>query len=88
MEQNLNSLLSSPRADGILHDRKAVEALMRSDEARQLMQRLSQSGGEALKGAAQSAVKGDAAQLMGMVEALMRDPESAKLAEQLDRKFK
>lgn len=87
MEQDLNAILSSPQAEGILRNKGAVEALMRSDEARRLMERLSRSAGDALQGAAQSAVNGDAAPLMAMVEALMRDPESAKLAQQLDQRF-
>lgn len=82
---DLNQILSSPQAAGLLKDKKALEALMRSGEAQRLMELLNRNGGGGLKHAAQSAMKGDSAQLMGLVEGLMKDPEGAKLAESLSK---
>ena len=61
---------------------------MKSDEAQRLMELLNQNAGSGLKDAAQSAMKGDTAQLMGLVQNLMKDPKNAKLLEDLNRKIK
>lgn len=82
----LNDMLNSPQANGLLRDKQAVESLMRSGEAQQLMKLLDQSSGGGLKDAAQSAMQGDAAQLMGLVEGLMKNPQTVKLMEELQKK--
>lgn len=85
-QPNLNELLNSPQAAELLRNRQAVESLLNSNEARRLMEMLNQSSGDGLKNAAQSAMKGNPTQLMGLVEGLMRDPQSAKLVEELNKK--
>lgn len=83
----IQSILNSPQAAELLKNRQAAEDLLRSGEARQLLEQLNRGSGDALKKAAQSAMQGDAAQLMGLVEGLMKNPENAKLAEQLNSRF-
>ena len=85
-QPNLNDVFQSPRAAALLNDRQAVEALLHSDEARQLMDLLNRSSGDSLTQAAHSAMKGDPARLMEMLDGLMKDPQSAQLVERLNQK--
>lgn len=58
-QPDLNNILSSPQAAGLLKNRQAIESLMKSGEAQRLMELLNQNAGRhELKGAAQSARKG------------------------------
>lgn len=85
-QPGLNDLLNAPQAANLLKNKQAVESLMKSDEAKRLMELLNQSSGQGLKDAAQSAMKGDTSQLIGLVEGLMKNPQSAKLVEELNKK--
>jgi len=60
---------------------------MHSQEARKLMDLLNQNSGQSLKDAAQSALKGDTAQLTRLVDDLMQNPQSARLMEELQKKI-
>ena len=83
---DLNDLMSSPQAANLLKNKQGLENLMKSGEAQRLMELLNRNAGGGLKDAAQSAMKGDSAQLMSLVEGLMKDPQSAKLVESLNKK--
>lgn len=85
-QPDLNHILSSPQAAGLLKNKQAIESLMKSGEAQRLVELLNQNAGGELKDAAQSAMKGDSAQLMSLVEGLMKNPQSAKLVEELNKK--
>ena len=85
-QPNLNEMLNSPKTADLLKNRQAMDALLHSDEARRLMELLNQNSGGGLKDAAQSAMKGNAAQLMELVQGLMKDPQSVKLVEELNKK--
>lgn len=85
---NLNEVLTSPEAANLLKNKQAIESLMKSGEAQRLMELLNQNAGNGLKDAAQSAMKGDTTQLMGLVQGLMKDPKNAKLVEDLNKKIK
>lgn len=87
-QPNLNEVLTSPEAANLLKNKQAIESLMKSGEAQRLMELLNQNAGSGLKDAAQSAMKGDTTQLMGLVQGLMKDPKSAKLVEELNKKIK
>lgn len=87
-QPGLNDMLNSPQAANLLKNKQALESLMKSGEAQRLMELLNQNAGSGLKDAAQSAMKGDTAQLMSLVEGLMKDPKSAKLVEELHQKVK
>ena len=86
-QPDLQDLLHAPQTASLLKNRQAIEALMKSGEAQRLVELLNQKGGGNLKGAAQSAMRGDTAQLMTLVEGLMKDPKSAQLVEQLNKKI-
>ena len=49
------------------------------------MNLLNQSAGGGLKSAAEAAIKGDTSQLMGLMDRLMKDPNGAKVVEQLNK---
>lgn len=84
---DFSQLMGDPRAASILNDKQAVEDLVHSGEAQRLMELLDKNAGGGLKQAAQSALKGDSARLMALVEGLMRDPQGAKLVQDLKGKF-
>ncbi len=83
---NFSDMFASSQARQLLQNKQAVQSLLNSGEAQQLIQRLNQNSGSSLKNAAQSAMQGEPAQLMKLVEGLMQDPENAKLVEQLNKK--
>lgn len=85
-QPNLNDILNSPQAAELLKNRQAMETLLHSNEARRLMELLNQNSGDNLKQAAQSAMKGNSAQLMGMLDGLMKNPQSAELVAELNKK--
>lgn len=85
-QPNLNDVLNSPKTTELLKNRQAIESLLRSNEAKQLMELLNQNAGGSLKDAAQSAMKGNSAQLMGLVQNIMNDPQSVGLVEKLNKK--
>lgn len=86
MSQKTPDLNGMLQAAHLLGNKQAVESIVNSQEARQLMELLNRNSGAGLKDAAQSAMRGDTAQLNRLVENLMRDPQSAKLMEELNKK--
>ena len=85
-QSDWNSMFQSPQAETLLKNKQAVESLMKSQEAQQLMELLNKNSGQGLQQAAESAMKGNTAQLTQLVEGLMRNPQSAKLVEELNKK--
>ena len=85
-QPGLDDLLHAPQAANLLKNKQAMENLMKSGEAQRLMELLNKNAGSGLKDAAQSAMKGDTSQLMNLVQGLMKDPQSAKLVEELNKK--
>ena len=86
-QPNLREVLNSQKTADLLKNRQAMESLLNSNEARKLMELLNQNSGGGLKDAAQSAMNGNAAQLMDLVQGLMKDPQNAKLVENLNKKI-
>lgn len=72
-----------PNAAQLLSDRAALDRLLRAPETKQLMQLLQQSAGDSLQTAAQSAAKGDAQALMGMVQKLTESQSGADLIQRI-----
>ncbi len=85
-QPDLNEMIHSPKTADLLKNRQTMEALLHSDEAHRLIELLNQNSGGGLQDAAQSAMKGNTAQLMRLVQGLMNDPKSAKLVEELNKK--
>ena len=85
-QPSLNDVINSPQAADLLKNRQAMENLLRCEETRQLMAMLDQNSDGSLKDAAQSAMKGNTAQLMSLVQGLMNDPNNVRLVEELSKK--
>lgn len=84
-EREHTSQLQQP--EQLLQNKQAVEKIIQSQEAKQLMDLLNQNSGQSLKDAAQSALKGDTTRLTRLVDDLMRNPQSARLMEDLQKKI-
>ena len=84
-QPNMNDLMKSPQAAQLLKNRTAVENLAKAPETQHLMNLLNQIAGGGLKSAAEAAMKGDTSQLMGLMDRLMKDPNGAKVVEQLNK---
>ena len=63
-----------------------IQKIARSAQAKELLQRLNQGGGEVLKKASDAAKKGDYDALKTLIEPIMRDKKTAELVEQLAKK--
>ncbi len=85
-QSNFDAVLQSPQAQQLLHDKQALERLLHSGEARQLLQMLDEKAQGGLKSAAQEAMNGSQAQLQALMQGLMQDPKGARLLEQLNQK--
>lgn len=82
-QQQPGGIFNNPQAAKLLKDRAAVEQLVKSPDTKALMEMLSRGGG--LKAAAEAAMKGDATQLQGLLDRLMKDPNGAKVVERINQ---
>jgi len=82
---DFNELLHSEQAGKLMGDKAAVESLQKAPQTQKLLSMLSKSVGGDLEGAADAAVKGDAAKLMGAMTKLLNDPEGKRLVEEISR---
>lgn len=79
------NLMNSPQAAKLLKDKSTVENLVKSPDTQALVSMLNQSSGGGLKAAAEAAMKGDASQLQGLLDRLMKDPNGAKVVERINK---
>lgn len=70
MNQDPKEFLSSPEAARLMQNKAALQSLLASPEARQLMLLLSRQNGDQLQRAAQQAKQGDPAALSAMLQKL------------------
>lgn len=84
-QPKLDELLKTPQAAGLLKNKDAVMGLMGSPDAQKLMEMLNQKGGAGLKTAADAAMKGDAGELMGLVQGIMQSKEGAELIQRINK---
>lgn len=80
-----DDILHSPQAEQLLKDKDKVLEMMRSPDTQRLMELLRRSGGADLQAAAQAAMKGDTARLMGLVQQVMATPEGAKAVQNINK---
>lgn len=71
---------------GLMKNKEAIAQLAKSGDAQRLVELLKQGGG--VQGAAEAAAKGDASQLMGMVQHIMSTQEGSALVERISRQAK
>ena len=63
-----------------------IKSILQSEQAKELLSRLNQNGGQALKKASEAAKKGDYGAVEALIAPLMQDEKTAALAEQLRKK--
>lgn len=81
--QTLEEMLKQQASDA-----GKLEQLRDAPETQKVFSMLNKSIGGNLEQAASDAAKGDTAQLMAAIRGLMRDPEGAKLIQQMKQKLK
>lgn len=81
---NFDQFLKDEQAAGLLKDTAKLEQLRDAPETQKIFSMLSQSTGGDLEQAAQ----GDPAQLISAIRQLMKNPESARLLQQMKEKMK
>lgn len=84
-KSNLDDLMKSPEAASLLKNKDMIASLMKSPDTKKLMDMLNQSAGSGLKGAADAAMKGDASQLMGLMDSIMKSKEGSAVVERLNK---
>ena len=84
-QPKLDDLMKTPQAADLLKNKDAVMGLMGSPDAQKLMEMLNQKGGTGLKSAADAAMKGDAGELMALVQGVMQSKEGAELIQRINK---
>lgn len=84
---NLEDLLRSPQAEKLMGDGGKLEHLKNAPETQRLFSMLSKNTGGNLEQAADSAARGDSAQLISAIKRLMQDPDGARLIQQMKEKL-
>ena len=79
---NFDEFLKGKQAAQLMGDKGKLEKLRDAPETQQIFSMLSRSTGD-LEAAAESAAKGDTAQLTDAIRKLMQDPEGAKLIQKM-----
>ena len=82
-QSNLDELMKNPKAASLLQNKDFIQQILRSPDAKRLMELLNQSAGEGLKSAADAAVKGDPSQLTGLINQVMQSREGAQVVERI-----
>ena len=80
---NLDELIHSPQAAGLLKHRDTLMNLANSPDTQQLIKLLNQQAGSGLKTAADAAARGDAGALAGLVQQIMSSREGADLVSRI-----
>lgn len=82
---NLNEMLKDPQAANLLKNKRMLQQLVNSPDAKKLVEMLNQKGGTELQSAAKAAMNGDASALVGLVQEVMQRPEGVKAVEGINR---
>ena len=75
-------------ASNLLKDTAKLEQLRDAPETQKVFSMLSQTVGGSLEEAADAAAKGDSAQLLSAIRAVMQNPEGARLIHQIKDRLK
>jgi hypothetical protein len=82
---NLDEMLKDPQAANLLKNKRMLQQLVNSPDAKKLVELLNQNGGANLHSAAKAAMNGDASALMSLIQEVMQRPEGAKAVEGINR---
>ena len=85
MNPQSNPLRSNPEAKKILSDQAQIQALLRSPDARKILQQLQTKHAGQLQNTAQEALHGNTAALNQLLTDLSRDPNMAQAIQQLSQ---
>ncbi|MDO4515835.1 MAG: hypothetical protein Q4C76_01685 [Bacillota bacterium] len=83
----MDELDQNPQAQKLLRDQAALRQVLSSPDAQKVLAQLQKADTSRLQAAAQAALKGDASQLNGILQALSQNPEAAKAIQSLTQKF-
>ena len=78
-------ILHSAQAEHLLKSKEKLLDMMHSPDANRLMELLQKNGGTQLQSAADSAMKGNPAQLMNLVQQVMATPDGAKTVQNIQK---
>ena len=85
-QSNLDELMKDPKAAGLLKNKALLQSLMQSRDGQALMRMLTQGDqGAGLQRAAQSAARGDPAEMVKLVRQVMQSPSGAELVERINK---
>ena len=84
---NFDQILNDEHAAKLLRNPSKLEHLRDAPETQRLFSMLSQQTETNLEQAANHAMSGDTAQLISAIQALMKNPESARLIQQIKEKM-
>lgn len=86
-QPSLEELMKSPQASQLIKDQESLKGLANSPDAQKLIQLLNQNAGGRLKGAAEAAMKGDASQLISVLNQVMQSPDGARAVEGIQKRL-
>ena len=84
---DLKDILNNEAVKKLMADKSALEHLQNAPETQQLFTLLQQKSGSSAEQLASTAAGGENSQLMGVIQQLLRDPESQKLLSSISKKF-
>lgn len=84
-KSNLNDLIKSPEAAGLLKNKDAIAGLMNSPDTQKLMELLNQNAGGGLKNAADAAMHGNTGELVSLIDQIMKSKEGAGLVDRINK---
>ncbi len=83
----LEDLLQSPHGKRLAENSRHLEHLAKAPETQKLFAMLGAQTGGSLEKAAENAANGDTAQLVKAIQNLIKDPEGARLIQQVKEKL-
>ena len=84
---DLKDILNSDSAKKLMSDPSALRHIQNAPETQRLMELLGQKAGSGTDQLANAASQGNSAQLMDVIQQLLRDPESQKLLGTISKKL-
>jgi len=83
----MDQLQQIPQAQKLLKDQAALRQVLNNPDTQKVLAQLQKTDTSQLQAAAQSALKGDASALNGILKTLSSNPEAAKAMDALNKKL-
>ncbi len=84
-KQAMDDMMKNSPAADLLKNKKTIQSLANSPDAKKFMEVLRSQNGADLQSAASAAMKGDTTQLNHLLQDLMKNPEGAKAVQNLSQ---